>query len=427
MKRFLLVAITLSLLTMTADAQQGRNCGTMSNHDHKMATDPLYAQGMQEAERLVQEKLNNGTNRMAGTTIYIPVVFHIVYNTNAPSQNISNARIQAQLDVLNNDYSSQNADIVNTPSVFAGVIPAAPTGTGIQFVLAQRDPNGNPSTGILRIPTSVGSFAMMNDPIKFTSSGGSDAWPRDEYLNIWVGNLSNGILGYAQFPNTQPGAAATDGVALLYTAVGGPTSPGTIQNYNLGRTATHEIGHWLNLRHIWGDNTCGNDQVGDTPTQQTYNFNCPNFPHVSACTGNATNGDMFMNYMDYVDDDCMVMFTNGQVTRMAAALSGPRAAILTSLGGTPVGIGENTESLPGINIYPNPAVDHVIIQNSGASISDAHISVLNNSGQLVASYKFDQLSESNRIDISHLANGVYMVEVNALNKKSVNRFVIDRK
>jgi hypothetical protein len=137
--------------------------------------------------------------------------------------------------------------------------------------------------------------------------------------------LGGGLLGYAQFPG---GPAATDGVVILNTAFG---SVGTAAApYNLGRTATHEIGHWLNLRHIWGDteDCSGSDFVDDTPNAQQPNYGKPTFPHVSC--NNAPNGDMFMNYMDYVDDDAMVMFTKGQIARMQATLAGPRNSLLAT-------------------------------------------------------------------------------------------------
>ena len=160
---------------------------------------------------------------------------------------------------------------------------------------------------------------------------GSNAWPRDSYMNFWSCNLGGGLLGYAQFPG---GPAATDGVVMLYSTVGSISSPGTASPYNLGRTATHEVGHWLNLRHIWGDANCGNDLVADTPTQQTDNGGCPSFPHVTCSNG--PNGDMFMNYMDYVNDAAMFMFTRDQATRMNAALSVSRPGILASDGLVPV-------------------------------------------------------------------------------------------
>ncbi len=261
--------------------------------------------------------------------VTVPVVFHVLYNINNSTQNISNARIMAQMDVLNQDFAGTNPDVGNVPSVFQPFV----ANTGIQFCLAVRDPNGNVTDGIIRKQTTVTSFSSNNN-IKYDANGGSNAWPAGSYLNIWVGQLSGGLLGYAQFPG---GAAATDGVVLLNGSVGGPGALGTAAPYNRGRTATHEIGHWFNLRHINGDSNCGNDQVADTPTQASLNFGCPTFPKISC--GNGPNGEMFMNYMDYVDDNCMIMFTNGQSTRMNTSITASRATLLTSQGCVPVTIG----------------------------------------------------------------------------------------
>jgi hypothetical protein len=188
------------------------------------------------------------------------------------------------------------------------------------------------TTGIIRKSTTTTSFTS-DDKVKSSTTGGDNAWPSGSYLNIWSCNLGGGLLGYAQFPG---GAAATDGVVLLYSSIGSMVSPGTATPYQLGRTATHEVGHWLNLRHIWGDANCGNDLVGDTPTQQTSNSGCPAFPHVTCSNG--TNGDMFMNYMDYTNDACMQMFSVGQSSRMNAlfATGGARISLLNSTGCLPV-------------------------------------------------------------------------------------------
>jgi hypothetical protein len=161
--------------------------------------------------------------------------------------------------------------------------------------------------------------------VKSAATGGADAWPSDRYLNIWVCPLAGGLLGYAQFPG---GPAATDGVVIRHSAFG--TTGTATAPFDLGRTTTHEIGHWVNLRHIWGDDGTGcwgDDFVADTPNQGGPNTGTPPFPTVSC--GNAPNGDMFMNYMDYTDDVAMFMFSAGQVTRIHAALDGPRAAIGT--------------------------------------------------------------------------------------------------
>ncbi len=330
-RKLSLIAIALIFGMSSLMAQSAnRGCGTMDYLQQQLKNDPAMNLRMQqiEAQTAAYARLNAANKTTMVVTI--PVVFHVLYSTNNATQNISDARINAQLDVLNKDFSRTNADAGNTPAVFQGVA----ANTGIQFCLAVRDPNGVTTTGIIRKQTAITSF--VDDDVKFNATGGDDAWPTASYLNIWVCNLGGGLLGYAQFPG---GPANTDGVVLLNGSVGGPAAPGTSTPYHLGRTATHEVGHWLNLRHIWGDANCGNDLVSDTPTQQTSNFGCPTFPHVTCSNG--PNGDMFMNYMDYVDDNCMNMFTAGQSTRSNAVLAagGARSTLASSQGCVPVGGG----------------------------------------------------------------------------------------
>jgi hypothetical protein len=245
----------------------------------------------------------------------IPVVVHIVYND--ARENISDQQVHSQIAVLNQDFRATNPDTVNVPPVWSGLVADSMA----EFELASTDPDGNPTTGIIRTQTNRISFGA-NDSVKFSSSGGDDAWPADRYLNVWVCNLSGGILGYAQFPGGPPN---TDGVVILHTAFG--TTGTAIAPFDKGRTTTHEIGHYLNLFHIWGDTSdcSGTDFVADTPPAQLPNYGTPTFPHISC--NNAPNGDMFMNYMDYVDDEAMFMFTHGQVQRMAATLAGPRSTL----------------------------------------------------------------------------------------------------
>ena len=313
--------IAAIMLSGIVQAQNIRNCGTMQ-HLHEMEQrDPSTAQRMQVIERETKQWISSNSANKVAAVVTIPVVVHVVYNTS--TQNISDAQVNSQMNILNADFRKLNSDISLLPSVFAGLAADCE----IQFCLAQRDPSGNATTGIVRKSTTVTSFSS-NDNIKRNANGGSDAWPAGTYLNIWVGNLSGGLLGYAQFPG---GTASTDGVVILHSAFG---NTGTAAApFNKGRTATHEVGHWLNLRHIWGDASCGNDQVTDTPTQQTSNFGCPSFPKVTCSNG--PNGDLHMNYMDYTDDACMYMFTTGQKTRMLASLNTTRASLLTSQGCVP--------------------------------------------------------------------------------------------
>jgi hypothetical protein len=324
MKKIYLVALLAFGFLSNAnsqDAKTHRTCASHDVHERMISSDPNYAVNQALIENQTAAYIQSGQASRAVVTI--PVVVHIVYNTSA--QNISDAQILSQMDVLNEDFAKTNADASLIPSVFAGLA----ANTQIQFCLAKRDPSGNATTGIVRRSTTVTSFSS-NNAVKYTANGGSNAWDATKYLNIWVCNLSGGLLGYAQFPG---GAAATDGVVCLYTAfgrVGNVVSP-----FHKGRTATHEVGHWLNLRHIWGDANCGNDLVNDTPTQQTSNTGCPAFPKVTC--GNGPNGDMHMNYMDYTNDACMYMFTAGQSARMNAVLvsGGARYSLLSSLGCTP--------------------------------------------------------------------------------------------
>jgi hypothetical protein len=253
----------------------------------------------------------------------ITVVVHVVYRTSA--ENISAAQVQSQIASLNKDYRAKNPDRSKAPTPWKGLVADAQ----VEFQLATADPEGKPTDGITRTKTERSSFIANDDSIKSAATGGIEPWPTDKYLNIWVCESlkdarGHSLLGYAQFPG---GPAATDGVVIWHQAFG--TKGTATDPFNLGRTATHEVGHFFNLRHIWGDapNCEGDDFVDDTPPAEDANYNKPTFPHISCSNG--PNGDMFVNYMDYVDDDTMFMFTPGQVARMHAALDGPRSALVS--------------------------------------------------------------------------------------------------
>ena len=260
-------------------------------------------------------KRNTKTN-----AITIPVVVHVVYKNN--SENISDAQIQSQIDVLNKDFRRLNQDASNTPFDF---LPFA-ADMQIEFCLAKRY-LGVPTTGIVRKQTNLAEFPLYSDSIFFTNYGGSSAWNTNRYLNIWVCNISGSVMGWAQFPGG--GNSQTDGIVIDYERFG---TIGTVsQPYHKGRTTTHEVGHWLSLFHIWGDNTCGDDYVADTPEQEQANFGCNIHPKPS-CTN---SGDMFMNFMDYSDDYCMNIFTQGQKQRTMAVLNTSRVGLISSNGCQP--------------------------------------------------------------------------------------------
>jgi hypothetical protein len=274
-----------------------RHCAAADVLDEQLKADPALAQRMNEIEDFTQRVMAHPEQfRLVNGIVEIPVVFNVLYRTAA--QNVSLAQLQSQIDVLNEDYGATNADHNLTSTyntVKAGDI-------GVRFVL----------DAVNRRSTTKTSWTT-NDAMKKSASGIAPTSPTTK-LNIWVCNMGGGILGYAQFPG---GAAATDGVVLDDNATG---RTGTAAApFNKGRTATHEVGHWMNLRHIWGDATCGNDQVGDTPLHNTANYGCPAAGHKSTCTG--TPVEMTMNYMDYSDDACMYMFSVGQRSRMLAVFA----------------------------------------------------------------------------------------------------------
>ena len=302
-----------------------RSCGVMDVHRRLLSSSPEYAAARSALENATEQYVAR-QQRFAGIA-QIPVVVHVVFNTAA--QNISQAQIDSQIEVLNHDFRAGNSDVGIVPPPFTGLV----ADSRIEFRLASTDPNGNPTTGVTRTQTTRTSFTT-DDAVKSSASGGIDPWPTDRYLNIWVAQLGGGLLGYAQFPG---GPANTDGVVILHSGFG--TNGTAAAPFHLGRTTTHEIGHYLNLFHIWGDDgtgCSGSDQVADTPNQAGPNFGVPTFPHVTCSNG--PNGDLFVNYMDYTDDAGMVMFTDDQVGRMEACLDTVRTNLNQGSGpgaGTP--------------------------------------------------------------------------------------------
>jgi len=293
-----------------------RQCGVQQVNERLSELDPKLRARQQRIEDECRRAIEKGdAQRVWRKLLTIQCVVHVVAKTD--EENISDEQIESQIAVLNQDYRGTNPDRSNIPDPWSS-LAADPN---IEFALATKDPKGKATNGITRVQTTRDSFGT-GDSVKTKAGGGTPPWPTDRYLNFWICNLGDGLLGYAQFPG---GPARTDGVVILYTAFG--TTGAASEPFNLGRTATHEVGHWLNLRHIWGDTTdcSGSDQVSDTPRAQMPNYGSPTWPHITC--NNGPNGDMFMNYMDYVDDVAMFMFTQGQAARMNATLAGPRKKI----------------------------------------------------------------------------------------------------
>lgn len=371
----------------------------------------------------IRQYSEQAASSRTGSVVYtIPVVFHVIHTGTAigAGYNISDAQILSQITVLNEDFRKLNADWSTVPSVFQGVSADCE----IQFCLAQRNPAGLPSTGINRINRTSLNFTAPPYQKTYidTAIKPRTIWNVNQYLNIWVlPDFSSGasqLLGYATFPPSSglPGLSAgfgtttTDGVVLWYRCVGrtGNLDP----SYNKGRTATHEIGHWLGLRHIWGDATCGNDFCSDTPPQNTANYGNPVFPSVSSCTGNAPNGDMFMNYMDYCNDLSLKMYTNNQKTRIQTVMqvSPMRINQGNSPACSPPVTGLLEVKAPGrLTMFPNPAADVVQIvlpQGTGEGV----LSIYDLTGALLHREKSVSGQSSMTLDLAAFDNGYCLVE-----------------
>jgi hypothetical protein len=288
------------------EEQGGRKCAADEVLQKQIAEDPSRAAFLNELEIKTQAyKGGSGEAFRSAGILYVPVVVHIVLPN--PNQ-VSDDQIRSQIDVLNKDFTKTNSELSNTSVYLAGYNYNNVANCEIKYVV----------TNVIRKVTTVSSFGT-NDAVKKTSQGGSDPLEPTTKLNMWVCDLSSGYLGYAQFPG---GSAATDGVVIDYQAFGTTATYPMYTNFNLGRTATHEVGHWVNLRHIWGDRRCGDDYVSDTPAHDGSNGGCPAVNHASKCAGKPL--EQWMNYMDYTDDRCMYMFSGGQKTRMDAVIDGVR-------------------------------------------------------------------------------------------------------
>lgn len=280
-----------------------------------MAEHPQVRQEFVELER---ELTTNTMLTTRTTEITIPVVVHIVYNSS--TENISEEQIRSQIDILNQDFNLENKEIANIPSQFAGAAAIC----NIRFQLATTDPKGQATNGIIRHASPKAVWGVTDD-IKLPEKGGFEPWQPSAYLNIYVCNLGTKAVGFSSFPGM---SERIDGVVINYTAFG---NMGTAEApFDLGRTCVHEVGHWLGLFHIWGDTDCGNDYVGDTPTHKQPNSGCPH-ERYSTCKGIRTM-DMTMNFMDYVDDACMYMFTKGQNIRMMSLIQKKRGGLINSKG-----------------------------------------------------------------------------------------------
>lgn len=414
-------------------------------------------------------------------TVYtIPVVVHVVYNTN--EQNVSDALIKSQIATLNSDFRRMNADAANTRDVFKPVAGDAM----IEFELAQVDPDGKPTNGITRTKTNKASFFDLDvllfiqasiacnvdftDPasieenaeclqeffemngvnfdnifesinnVKYADKGGVDPWNQKKFLNIWVCNMAVDflgqstpfLLGFAYPPVGAPlfpegslpdGYEKDDGVVIQYQ-VFGKNNPALGQLKDLngeGRTTTHEVGHYLGLRHIWGDGDCTmDDGIADTPDasdssqpQDGTTPTCETLHMKNTCTeaSGPELPDMIENYMDYSRESCMNMFSLGQINMMRSMLEGPRAELV----GLQASTGDIAVQSP--LIFPNPTSNSISIDNINGN---AKVSLYNNSGILMAKFNYEA---GKQYSISELNAGLYYAKVQVGDRVTFCRFI----
>jgi hypothetical protein len=289
----------------TARSQLRRNCGAMAAHMMLLEKFPAFRANQMRLEGATARRREMRYDSKTAKLITIKTIVHVLYKTE--DQNISDAQIKSQIATLNKDFRATNPDKSKVPAAWKGLV----ADSRVEFKLVKTT----------RTQTSVASFSH-DDKMKKASTGGIAPITPKTHLNIWVCGLSGGLLGYAQFPG---GPQGTDGVVINYQAFG---SIGTaVAPFDKGRTATHEVGHYLNLRHIWGDtpDCSGSDMVADTPNCAGPNFGEPVFPVITC--GNGPSGDMFVNYMDYTDDAGMFMLTTQQVVRMRTTLDTTRKGL----------------------------------------------------------------------------------------------------
>ncbi len=435
---------SLACLGLSAQTLPTGKCATPTYKAGQNASYETWISG-------ILAKDNQFANSKKVSLVYtIPVVFHIIHTGQAvgTGYNISQAQVNSQVTILNNDYRKTNADF--STNVTQSTFVNAAADCEINFCLATRNPTGGvmAEPGIDRINATTKGwtpppYSGMNEPggyIDNTIKTGS-YWDPNQYLNIWILYMNDGTLGYAQFPvvpsastptigdmSGQGGAANTDGVVFDYTAIG---NVGTAAYpYNKGRTATHEIGHWLGLWHINGDSNCGDDFCSDTPTQSSLTSGCPSTTGGASASGCAASpnppGKMYQNYMDYSDDRCLAMFSSGQKARMQACMQ--YCTRRTSLGTSTVCIGTGVnESADQINVsvYPNPTNGEVLVNVDLANAQDFTISVVNTLGQTIKELKQSQSNGGAiKMDLSGQTAGVYFLTLKSKSGSVSKRIIL---
>jgi hypothetical protein len=362
----ILMLLLSQLVSSVVFAQE--RCATMEVLANQFLNNPLqkisFDQREAELQKIISQRLATGKAMRTAGPVTIPVVFHIVMRR--PTQ-VTDSQIMAQMDTINRDYTGINQTNSRIISAFREVYGSS----GFQFCLAQRTPDDQPTTGIVRYTTTRAGFTytqgQQTDVLKHTSSGGADSWDPNRYLNIWICDFTTDLLGYATFPGT--GRPDEQGVVINQTSLPG----GSATNYNYGKTLTHELGHFFNLYHIWGDDfgSCsGTDYIDDTPNQADYTARLYTGIITDNCSPNAP-GIMYQNYMDYSPDAALFMFTRLQVARMEAAFNTYRISLGASNACTPIVLNRRDAEIKTINnpdqrLCANTFTPQISIENRGA-------------------------------------------------------------
>ncbi len=411
-KYFGVLGVCFFVLQLSAQ----QKCGSSEYLNKQIGNDPSLRQRIVEIENFSKKKAGIITTdqRIASPLpiIKIPVIFHVLYHL--PEENVSMQKIADALAILNRDYRRENADSINTPSFFKPIA----ADMEIEFKFAVSDSRGVSTNAVVRKYTPV-KYWLSDDNVKSNTTYGDDAWDSKSYLNIWICNLED-VTGYSTFPGLDP---KLDGVVINYKNIiesGSSTA-------NLGRTFVHEVGHWLNLKHIWGETYCGDDGVDDTPKQSSFTPGCPSGIRIS-CTNNSS-GDMYMNYMDFTDDACMNMFSNGQKQRARVLFEtgGARNSILTSTGLNDPSI--YSAMLPDFypkwlnaQVYPNPAISVINIYfDYDQRWLGKELIISDMMGRRVM--KKIVSSKIQQIDISKLQPGIYFIKAIKEDESLVQKFI----
>ena len=427
-RTFLIICLIILINFIGSSQNKINRCSILKQEQLLKSKNPEREQQNQEFKVQINNWTLENADYASRDLIMIPVVIHLLYEND--SQNITDNQINSQIKSLNQDFSRTNTDTSKTPKDFLSVAGNA----NIQFVLATVDPNGNKTNGIIRKKTTIKTFSGDDDGVKFNSKGGDDSWPTTKYFNIWVCDLGEEILGYGEFPSSK--ATNTYGLVIHYNAFG--TMGKVFAPYNKGRTATHEVGHCFNLYHIWGDepDCTQDDEISDTPLQKGENSGCPVYPQTSLSGGRCNNTDsssMFMNYMDYSNDECMNMFSKKQVARMLAVLNvGPYSKLKSSnVWSYPTSVGE----LPAINdltqadisfsVYPNPSRGELYITFNLLNAKDINLIFYDMLGNKLHSQNFKNLENNLKISMPELLPGIYFIEIIFQGKRQLQKLVLN--